>query len=264
MNKFAGFIALLALLPGVDAGAACSGLRLAYLDQHRPPYYLGSGSDVPEPPGASVELLRDAVAASGCPLTLTRMPLRRLRSGLAAGAFDATPLEVLGDDVKHFAFPLDQNGKPDRLRALRLVTVVYVRAADKLPRQTNPAKYFRTHKLGAPLDSLHAAAARKAGLNIDDGAVDLVRNLEKLLLNRVDGVLVQLIEANDLDKFIASRYGADIVRLEIPLRENAIWLAFNKAWYETHQAQAHLMWQWAADNGQSQMQRLARKYGAGP
>lgn len=243
-----------------QAWGACAPMHVAYVNQHRPPYYMGNGGDVPEPPGASVELLREIAASSDCPLTISRMPLRRLRNALAAGAFDAMPMEVLGGEEKQYALPLDQNGKPDRARALRIVTVVYVRAADKLPRDTSPAEYFRTHKLGASLGSPHAAGARAAGLDIDDGAVNMQRNLEKLRMRRVDGVLASVVEANDLDKILAERYGGEIVRLDIPMSENAVWLAFNKAWYEANRTQAEAMWQWVAANGQARMRRLARKY----
>ena len=55
------------------------------MDQNRPPYWLGEGEQVPEPPGAAVDLIRSAVMESGfnCPPTLVRLPVARLRVALS-------------------------------------------------------------------------------------------------------------------------------------------------------------------------------------
>jgi hypothetical protein len=51
------------------------------MDQNRPPYWLGEGDKVPDPPGAAVDLIRDAVlgAGFGCTPVWVRLPVARLR-----------------------------------------------------------------------------------------------------------------------------------------------------------------------------------------
>ncbi|MGO4470156.1 hypothetical protein AB4Z11_31875, partial [Pseudoduganella sp. RAF53_2] len=70
-------IAVSALLLALTAQAhsACAPVRFAYPDQDRPPYWLGNGSSVPEPPGASVELVMEFTASVGCPVSLLRLPV---------------------------------------------------------------------------------------------------------------------------------------------------------------------------------------------
>ncbi|MES2127653.1 MAG: hypothetical protein V4463_10305 [Pseudomonadota bacterium] len=74
---------LIALAAMHDAGAACT-LRIGYVDQERSPYYLGSGRRMADPPGASVELLRDIAAAGNCQANFFRFPQMRLRLGVCA------------------------------------------------------------------------------------------------------------------------------------------------------------------------------------
>jgi hypothetical protein len=48
-----------------------------------------------------------------------------------------------------FALPKTKGGRLDRSKALRFNTVVFVRASDKLPIDTDPADYFKTRSLPA-------------------------------------------------------------------------------------------------------------------
>jgi hypothetical protein len=70
--------------------------------------------------------------------------------------------------------------------------VVLVRATDKLPASTNPMSTFKGRVLGAPQGNSFITRLRESGLTIDDGGRDLDRNIEKLKLGRVDGVVVNV------------------------------------------------------------------------
>ena len=77
-NPVAAYPVTPAVTPAVTAAASvvCIPLRIGYIDQHRPPYWMGEGEQVPEPPGAAVDLMRDAARAAGfgCAPTLVRLP----------------------------------------------------------------------------------------------------------------------------------------------------------------------------------------------
>lgn len=244
-------LALAALLAVLASGAAtaapdtCIALRVGYIDQHRPPYFMGEGEQVPEPPGASVDLIRDAVQAAGfgCAPTLVRLPAARLRLALANGDVDMTPLGEMASYPAGIALPRDKSGNIDLQRAMHNVIVVLVRASDKLPATTQPLEYFKGKVLGASQGLATIPRLREAGLTVDDGGRDLDRNIEKLRLGRVDGVVVSAVLPAHL-KTTLDRYQGAIVQLPQPLISTRVWLAFNASYYRAHRPQAEALWTW--------------------
>lgn len=255
---------ILLLLVSSEARGGCAPIKFGYVDQHRPPYYLGNGPLEPDQPGASVELVHDIIGSARCPHSSVRLPHRRLRPALEAGAIQAMPLDAIDKDTDLYALPLDRNGKLDAERALRMVTVVYVRADDAEARSADPLLYFRSHQLGATLGSPFAAFARMEGMTIDDGALDATRNLEKLKRHRIDGFAASVISETDLDAFVATHFGGEIVRHDKPLRKHHIWLAFNKDYYASNKADVETMWNWVGTHGHSRLAKLMKKYDAQP
>jgi ABC-type amino acid transport substrate-binding protein len=244
-------LALAALFAMFASGAAaaatdsCIALRIGYPDQHRPPYFMGEGEQVPEPPGASVDLMRDAVQAAGfgCPPTLVRLPAARLRVALANGDVDMTPLGEMTAYPPSIAVPRDKNGNVDNERAMHNTLIVLVRARDKLPPGIQPMEYFKGKVLGVSQGLASTARLREAGLTIDDGGRDLDRNIEKLRLGRVDGVVASAVLPAHL-KLTLERYKGAIVQLPQPLLSTRVWLAFNDTYYRAHRPQVEALWTW--------------------
>lgn len=267
----AALLALLAtavLAPAVAApavaeavGAApCIAVRAGYIDQHRPPYWLGDGAQVPEPPGAGVDLMRDAVigAGFGCAPSWTRLPIARLRLALVNGDIDMAPLGEMASYPAGIALPRDKAGKIDLNRAMHNTLVVLVRAQDKLPANTAPMAYFKGKVLGASQGLSYTPRLREAGLTIDDGGRDLERNIEKLRLGRVDGVVVSAVTPAHLKATLA-RYKGDVVQLPQPLVNTRVWLAFNEGFYRAHRAQVEALWTWL-DVNRSRFGYVLEKY----
>ncbi|WP_229210308.1 hypothetical protein [Duganella sp. CF517] len=238
-------VLLAALLAPAAAGAACIPVRVGYMDQHRPPYWLGEGSDVPDPPGAAVDLMHDAVlgAGFGCAPVWVRLPIARLRVALASGDIDMSPLGELPSYPPGIALPRDKAGNIDLDRAMHNALIVLVRAGDKLPASTVPMQHFKGKLLGVAQGQSYAPRLREAGLTIDDGARDLERNLEKLRLGRVDGVVVAAVSPAHLKATLA-RYKGAVVQLPQPLINTRVWLAFNDNFYRAHPAQVEALWTW--------------------
>lgn len=236
---------VLAADAAMAAADTCIPLRLGYLDQHRPPYFLGEGEHIPEPPGASVDLMRDAVQAAGfgCPPTLVRLPAARLRVALAKGDIDMTPLGEMAAYPASIAVPRDKNGNVDNERAMHNTLVVLVRAKDKLPAGIRPMEYFKGKVLGVSQGLTATSRLREAGLTIDDGGRDLDRNIEKLRLGRIDGVVVAAVQPAHL-KLTLDRYRGAIVQLPQPLLSTRVWLAFNDTYYRAHRPQVEALWTW--------------------
>ncbi|MES2300072.1 MAG: transporter substrate-binding domain-containing protein [Pseudomonadota bacterium] len=247
------------LAAGVARGA-CTPIRLGYTDQALPPYYLGSGSAEASPPGATVELIREIVASTGCTVVAVRLPLARIPMALEAGLIDAAPVYLQDKDAMTFAYPRDKNGEADLASSVQAATVVFVRASDKLASDTDPIKYFKGRKLGLAHGSVAAGALRAAGIVVDDGAVDTARNLDKLKRGRIDGFAIGLASPGDMDAYIARRDGAAIVRLDKPLRTVNIWLATNKQYHARNTEQVEAMWRWIALHGRSRFSALMAEY----
>jgi len=243
-----------------QASAACAPVRFAYPDQERPPYWLGNGSAVADPPGASVELVREFIGSAGCPVSLLRLPVMRLRTALLAGVADFTPADEGSHGAPGVAFPLDARGEPDVKRSVPLVMVAFVRAADKIDPAADPAAHFRGRTIGTTMGASYAVRMKQLGINIDSGAPGAIGNLEKLRLKRIDGFVVSLVAEADMDRFVADRYRGQIVRLQKPLIRTNIWLAASKSYYDSHTAQVEAMWNWLGSTGNKRFNALLRKY----
>jgi polar amino acid transport system substrate-binding protein len=247
--RAAQIILTLALLAMAHhARSACTPFRLGFVNQHRPPYFLGNGSTEARPPGASVDLIRDISAAAGCAIMAVRLPPLRLRNALVSRDIDATLMNVAETDAGEFALPLDKNGKLDPARAVTMYTVVFVRAADNIPLDADPRAYFMSHRLGTNNGASLAAQLRGEGFHIDDGAHDGERNLEKLARGRIDGYAATVVSPMNMDASVAAKFGSKLVRLKTPLRIHHFWLGFTKSYYARNRDAVETMWAWMGEH----------------
>ncbi|MRW86555.1 hypothetical protein GJ698_21010 [Pseudoduganella sp. FT26W] len=250
----------LALFSVASTHAACPAVRIGYMDQDRPPYWLGAGAEVAEPPGVAVDYLRAAAAASiPCPVQFVRMPGGRLRLALKNGAIDYLPIEERADMPAGIVLPLDRNGALDRSRAIHTSIIVLVRAGDQLPVDLVTPRYFQGRVMGVPFGAPYVAALRDAGIKVDEGGRDLDSNIGKLRLKRVDGVAMTVGAVGDMDSAIAERYGNEIVRLRVPLFSSNIWLATNPDYYAAHRDQVESLWTWMVTH-QNELGGMLAKY----
>lgn len=254
MKLRAGILLMLLAAAMAIASAApadhCIPIRVGYMDQNRPPYWLGDGDKVPDPPGAAVDLIRDAVQGSGfgpCTPVWVRLPPARIKIALAAGDIDLAPLGEMSFYPAEIAIPRDKAGNIDLNRALHNQVLVLVRARDKLPANLNPAQYFKDKTLGIPMGNSYIGRLRDVGLTLDDGARDLDRNIEKLRLGRVDGVVVAAVAPAHLKQTL-DKYKGEIIQLPQPLLNIRLWLAFNDSFYHAHPQQAEALWTWLDTN----------------
>ncbi|RFP08893.1 MULTISPECIES: hypothetical protein [unclassified Duganella] len=259
--KFGIFAVSFAISIGLaHEAAACEPVRVGYLDQERPPYWLGTGAEVPAKPGASAELVQRFAASTGCQADLKRLPVMRIKPALIAGEIAFAPMDSSAANTAGIVFPLDKNHQPDTARALALNIIVFVRSADRIPPTTDPSRYFQNRPLGITLGSSYKARMQGLGLKIDSGAVDIARNLEKLRLNRIDGFAVSVTSPNDMDAYIAQKYKGAIVRLPQPIFSDHIWLAASASYYAAHTAQVEKMWTWLGSAGVREFSVLLKEY----
>ncbi len=251
---------LAALLAFDNAKCTCMPVKLGYVNLHRPPYFLGASSVEAPRPGATVELIRDIAASAECEIRSVRLPPLRLRQALSDGVIDAMLMDAGDSDLAHYALPQTRDGKLDAKRAIRMYTVVFVRADDRIPLDTDPGLYFTNHRLGMNNGATLAEQLRKQGATIDDGAQDGARNLEKLVRGRIDGYAATMVSTTQMDAFIAATFGKQLVRLDTPLRIHHFWLGFNVRYYERNRAQVEAMWNWMGTHGHMRFADLVEQY----
>jgi hypothetical protein len=250
------FVTLLFI--GGKAQGACAPLVFGYFDQSSPPYYLGAGSTTPEPPGVTVDLMREITTSVGCMLILKRLPSTRLQSSIESGAITAAAFGVLGHEAAQVVFPRDANGQVDKGRSLQQIIVVFVRK--NVPIDSDPAIYFKGRTLGTTHGVPYGNALRAAGYVLDDGAMDPKSSFDKLMLHRIDGYATALVNPGDMDAVVDSRYGGALVRLSQPLFVTKISLAINKEYYANNRVQVEQMWDWIGKNANRRFAELLQKY----
>lgn len=251
------------LVLAAHAGAACPALRYGYTDKAVTPYYLGTGSKAPEPPGALAELAREAAASAHCPAEFVRMPPARLHKSLGEGVIDAMSLfapDVVGE-MPNVIYPRDKQGNLDTARALPLYTVVFVRARDGLSLDGEPGLTLQGKIIGVSQGAPHIKYLQKAGVAVDAGAANPDRNFEKLKLGRIDGFAISLSTPEDMDAAVAKRYGKQFVRLRKPILVINSWLAMNRSYYENNRAASEAIWDWYGAHGRTRLNALLKKYG---
>lgn len=246
---------ILALFSG-HAMAECLPIQVGYLDQHRPPYWLGAGTTVPAAPGAGAELISRFTASVGCPAAFLRMPVLRIKPAVAAGEIDFGPMQAGGFGTPGIVFPLDKNRRLDRSRSIPMSIVVFVRAGDR----PGPKQHFQGRTLGTTLGSAYVGKLRESGFRVDSGAVDVASNFEKLKLRRFDGFAVSLISPGDMDSYVAEKYHGEIVRVDEPLLSDHIWLAASQKYYRRHPQRVEAMWDWLGTSGKKEFGELLSKY----
>lgn len=254
-------LTILALVLGpLQPLQACTPLRLGYVNQHRPPFFIGSGSAEGRPPGATVDLLREAGASAGCRVVAVRLPSLRLRAALDAGRIDAMLIDAGDGDLGALALPLDAAGQLDKARGIPMHTMVFVRAADHIAPDTDPAQYFAHRTLGVNNGATVADKLRKEGFRVDDGALDSARNLEKLVRGRIDGYAAVMVSPRQGDASVAALFGTRLQRLDKPLRTQAFWLAFTRRYQAANRTEVDTMWDWIGNHGHARFIELVDQY----
>lgn len=251
------------LCVGAHAAEPCKPVRVGYSDRERLPYYVGNGVVVPAKPGALVELLQEAVRSGGCQPVFVRLPAARVRMALASGTIDIAPTYTPGDAQADYVVAM-AGGEPDTRRALRSMSIVFVRAEDQLPATTDPMEYFKNHVLAANQGTMLASQLKAAGLQVDDRSVGSDSNFDKLRLKRVAGFTVAVLTLSALDPYLAAQHGKKLVRLDKPLGVSHVWLGANRNYYQRNREQVETTWNWLGAHGAQQIDALTRKYTAAP
>jgi hypothetical protein len=251
---------LLLLCAGAHAAQPCKPVRVGYSDRERVPYYIGSGDEVPLKAGVLVEVFREAFRSIGCPVEFVRLPVARVRMALVSGMIDIAPADTPDDPAANYVIATTAVGEPDRRRALRTMSYVFVRTADRLAPDIDPLQYFKTHTLAANQGTVLAAQLKANGLQVDDGSFSSANNFDKVRLKRVDGFTLALLTPTALDAHLAAHYGQQLTRLDKPVRVAYMWLGANRDYYQHNRDQVDAVWNWLGAHGAQEVDAWTKKY----
>lgn len=168
-------------------------VRLAYTDAPLPPYILGQGETIAEPPGLFIKWARAALAKMGClhVASEARLPYNRIISNMEAGSID---LRVTGgyrpDLAGTMVFPMEA-GAPSRAMAVAEAgTMLYV--AKDAPAATWDGKTVSFTGTPRAIGTVRGHYTEKLLQSMKwpvDSAPTWESNTKKLLLGRVAAIV---------------------------------------------------------------------------
>ncbi|USX20877.1 hypothetical protein NHH82_01530 [Oxalobacteraceae bacterium OTU3REALA1] len=145
---------------------------------------------------------------------------------------------------------------------MRVTAVVYARAADGLPANTNPRNHFKNRTLATNQGSPLGEQLRDEDYKVDDGAPDAYSNMDKVVLGRADGFAISIANVGVMDAVIAARHGTALTRLATPMRTSTLWLSASKAYYARQGEQVEAMWNWWGENAPRKLAEFVKNYPA--
>jgi polar amino acid transport system substrate-binding protein len=228
----------------VIAAMACPTLRaevvrVAYSDLELVPYQMGTGVEIPNPPGAMLDLLKQAGTDLGFELAFERSPQLRNLKRLQNGEVDATfMLSFEPARLQHGVFPM-KDGQPDV--ASRLVQQSYVFYRLKAsPFQWNGhvVSGLVDGKVGFNHGFSIGAVLGEKGIKTEY-AKTTEQNFKKLALRRISAYAMQEHAA---DHYLAHHPMPEVEKLPIPLETKSYYLVFSKQFVARNPALAHKMW----------------------
>jgi len=189
---------LVCLVVGVSAAHAgdvdCPPrVRLAYTDAPLPPYVLGQGETIAEPPGLFIKWARAALVKTGCLYAATevRLPYNRIINNMEAGSID---LRVTGgyrpDLANIMVFPMEGGAASRAMAIAEAGTMLFV--AKDAPAAVWDGKTlgFTGHATAIGTVRGHYTEKLVQSMNwMVDSAPTWESNTRKLLLGRVAAIV---------------------------------------------------------------------------
>lgn len=249
-------VLLITLLPLVmQSASAAVPLRLVLNDQRSPPYLLGDGTELENPPGLVVELVQQAAQACDVSLQVERQSSLRQLQSLRNGSADAVPLLSYNAERAQYArYPL-RHGRPDpHYRLTTLSYSFYVRKGSRVGWDGKRLANYRG-QVGTDLGWSVVGDLARLGIAVEN-AVGVAANLAKLRLGRIDVYAAQ-------DVLVAAHLQGDhgLVALRPAIVTKDYYLPFSQQFSLQYGHVVQCMWQQIAGQRDALYLRRGRSYG---
>ncbi|WP_108648890.1 substrate-binding periplasmic protein [Dongshaea marina] len=214
-------------------------VRLAYSDLESFPYQMGTGSEVADPPGLSIDVIRAATKGLEVQLELKRFPNKRVLRLLESNLIDGAFIFSYNDERAHYAVYPMRRGIPDqRLRVATISYYLYVSSQSSLVWDGEVLESL-SGKIGA--NSGHAIIPLLERLGADVQVTKtLEQNFNKLAIGRLAAVAAQPLTA---DRYLKENYIEDIRKLYPPLRTRDYFLIFSRSFAKRQPELVKALWE---------------------
>ncbi|HLZ64809.1 MAG TPA: transporter substrate-binding domain-containing protein [Aliidongia sp.] len=234
-------------------------IAIVYDTNENPPFTYGVGTDTdPKKPGLVIELLQQASAHAGIPVTFTRVPWARGLQMVEAAQADAIFMSSYTEDrLRYGVYPM-KDGKPDAARKLvDLSYWLYVRKDSGISWDGKTITGLQA-PVGATTGYAVVPMLRQLGIAVEEDPIHL-RNLHKLESGAIDAYAELQAHVDGLIRAYPRMFQS-IVKLTPSIRTTAYYLMFSKAFYAARPEDAERVWDAIAwVNAQATFQDMVRE-----
>lgn len=231
-------------------------IKLGFNDASAFPYFAGTGSELADPPGLSVDLILHVAARQGIDIQFERMPGMRVLHSLGVGKLDGAFIFSHRQEREAFgAYPM-RDGLPDPDRRLAtLGYILYVKRGTSIPWDGETFQNFQG-RIGANLNYSVVHDLRNLGVNVVEGR-STEHSFRMLLAGRVDAVADQEVIA---DAFLEGFGHPELIKIQPPLSEKPYFLMFSHQFMKSHATVAQRFWNDIAETRDEFMRAAAHRY----
>lgn len=231
-------------------------IRLGFSDVETFPYQMGNGMRIAEPPGAAVELIKQAADEIGVEVVFSRMPNKRVMLALRTGQIDGAFIFSWNEERAAVARYPQLRGKLDpNRRVARLAYYLY-----RMPNSAvdwDGRKFLNLYgNIGANTGYSIVDDLTKQGVQVEE-ARNTEQNFEKLRLGRLAAVAAQDEMA---DPYLIKAGLSQIEKLPKPLVAKDYYLLFSHQYADRNSALVEKLWDKIAQLRESRWKDLVVRY----
>ncbi|MBF0572467.1 MAG: transporter substrate-binding domain-containing protein [Desulfamplus sp.] len=240
-------------------------MTISYEDKEQPPYYLGTGDNIPiDKPGVAVEMVKMLEnKLDGLKITLKRTPWKRctleLSRNTVDGIFNASYRKERLELGWYPTIDGTLEGAVDNSRRITTISYsLYVLRDSKVAWDGKTITGINDRKVGAPLGYSIVDDLLQIGVAVEE-APNTEMNLRKLLKERISAAALQNVTA---DGFIKSHVPEfeKIKKIEPPLVSKHYYLMLSNKFVETNPKLAQKIWDAIKEIREAKFEELVLKY----
>lgn len=215
-------------------------LKLCYPDNDAPPWQIGNGEYIFQPPGLSIDIISSAARKIKVNLEIIRVPTNRVFQILAKEEVDGVFIfSYLPERLEHGVFPTLKNGELNHKN--RVATMNY---------HFYKNKNTKLNWDGKILSNLNS----EIGVNRGYAVIDILKKLSipyeeskgsEILVKKVDtGRLEGLVaQSVTVDLFIKKLKAKNLIKLSPPVISKDYYLVFGKKFYTKNKTICDKFWE---------------------
>lgn len=256
MKQVTSFIAF-ALALGLATSAWAEKLKFAYSDVESELYQLGNGSQMANPPGATIELMNMVAKELDLEFEYVRLPVKRtlesLQAGEVVGAFMYSFKE---DRLQYGQFPMKAGKDDGAFRVTMLSYVFYKPTGSAFNWDGKVVSGLDAGIIGFNSNYSVGAELNKMGLKTEE-AKTTEQNFKKLAAGRIAAYAMQ---DHTGDLYIAENKVTGVEKVATPFESKPYYLMLSKQFVQKDPALAEKVWAKLAKIREEKLKALLKKY----